>query len=104
MTKLLLIASVFLAANLAQAQQSFKVVKIQGKKAIVEMSDPSMVTLNQSYNVSDSSMPSSTGGKGGARNNALSMNFSFSSFNAKAPSLLPPPKPAPMGMVLCRCI
>ena len=76
MTKLLLIASVLLISNLSQAQ-SFKVVKIQGKKAIVEVSDPTMISLNQTYNVGDSSMPVSTGGKGGKRDHAIAAAFSF---------------------------
>ena len=88
MTKLLIIASVFLFSSLSLAQ-TFKVVKIQGRKAIVEMSDPTMVTLNQSYNVSDSSMPSSSsGGKGGNRNNALGMKFSYQSTSNPTASLL----------------
>lgn len=75
MNKLLLIASVFLSFSLSQAQ-TFKVVKIQGKKAIVEVSDPSLISVNQSYNVGDSAMPVS-GSKGGRREHALGFIFSF---------------------------
>lgn len=75
MTKLLLIASVFLTSNLALAQ-SFKVVKIQGKKAIVEVSDPSMISVNQSYNVGDSSMPVSSA-KGGKRDHGIAFDLNI---------------------------
>ena len=67
------IASVLLTSQAATAQ-SFKVLKIQGKKAIVEISDPNSVSLNQTYNVgsgSDSSSSStgssSSGLKSGVR-------------------------------------
>ena len=88
MNKHLLIASVFLISSLSHAQQSFKVVKIQGRKAIVEVADPSMLTLNQSYNVSDASMPVSTGGKGGKREHALGMDFTYQSTSNPTSSLL----------------
>ena len=87
MTKLLLIASIFLISSFSQAQ-TFKVVKIQGKKAIVEVSDPSMISLNQSYNVADSSMPTPSGGKGGKRDNAIAMDFSYSSTSNPSLSVL----------------
>ena len=60
--------------NFAQAQ-SFKVVRIQGKKAIVEVSDPTMISVNETYNVG-----TSTGGGGKSsfrRDNAIDFTFSY---------------------------
>lgn len=58
--------------------QTFKVVKIQGRKAIVEINDPSMVNLNQTYNVSGNS----GGPTSFKRDNAIAANFSYTSRNS----------------------
>ncbi len=60
--------------------QSFKVIKIQGKKAIVEVNDPTLVTLNQTYNVGSDSGASSTSyvsSSGGKREHGIAASFSF---------------------------
>lgn len=82
------LASVLLTSQAATAQ-SFKVLKIQGKKAIVEISDPNSVSLNQTYNVgsgSDSSSSSSgspsSGLKSGVRKYGVGGNFEFSSLKS----------------------
>ena len=83
MLKLALALSTFITINLAQAQ-SFKVVKIAGKKAIVEVSDPKSIKINETYNVGgtgESSAPAPMG-KAGKRDNAIAFNFSFSSINS----------------------
>jgi hypothetical protein len=63
--------------QIAEAQ-TFKVVKIQGRKAIVEINDPSAVNLNQTYKVEgNSSSPTSF-----KRDNGIAANFSYSSRNS----------------------
>ena len=74
MLKLALALCTLAFFQIAEAQ-TFKVVKIQGKKAIVEMSDPSLVNLNQTYNVGGSS----GGPTSFKRDNAIAANFSYSS-------------------------
>ncbi len=62
--------------------QTFKVIKMQGKKAIVELNDPKMVNLNETYTVSHGGSESTsvaTTTKGGKRNNAVALDFSMSS-------------------------
>lgn len=62
--------------------QTFKVIKIQGKKAIVEMNDPKLVTLNETYSVGNGNAESTSvtkKGKGGGRDNAIAFDFSLSS-------------------------
>lgn len=76
MIKFAFILAALFTFNLAQAQ-SFKVVRIQGKKAIVEISDPTMVSVNETYNVGVGSS-SSGGGKGSfKRDNAIDFTFSY---------------------------
>ena len=77
MKKFIVFVTVLSAFSLAEAQ-TFKVIKIQGKKAIVEVNDPTMVNVNQTYNVGggDSLAPSSSG-KTGGRDHGIALNFSF---------------------------
>ena len=83
MNKLALALSTFIAINSAFAQ-SFKVVKIAGKKAIVEISDPKSIKLNETYNVGGSGEISTPApmGKAGKRNNAIGVNFGMSNVNS----------------------
>ena len=83
MIKLLFIASIFFTYNFSQAQ-SFKVIKLSGKKAIVEVNDPTLISVNQTYNVGETTSAPAVG-KGGKRENALAMNFSF--INQTSPSV-----------------
>ena len=87
MKKFIALFTVLIAFSLAEAQ-SFKVIKIQGKKAIVEVNDPTMVTVNQTYNVGgDSSSPAPTsGGKSGGRDHGIALNFSFLSQSSPSAS------------------
>lgn len=75
MSKLLFIVSILFTFDVSQAQ-TFKVVKIQGKKAIVEVSDPSQISVDQTYNVG-SSMPTSGSGKSGSRKYGIALDFSM---------------------------
>lgn len=88
MRKFIALLTVIAAFNLAEAQ-TFKVIKIQGKKAIVEVNDPTMVNLNQTYNVgggdSSSMAPYSTG-KTGGRDHGIALNFSFLSQSSPSAS------------------
>ena len=82
MKKLIALTTVLLAFNMAEAQ-SFKVIKIQGKKAIVEVNDPTLVSVNQTYNVGggdssgSSSNSSGSGGKAGGRDHGIALDFSI---------------------------
>lgn len=88
MKKYLAFVSVLIAFNLAQAQ-SFKVVKIQGKKAIVEVNDPTLVSVNETYNVGADSFPVSGGGsKVGGRDHGIAVNFSFLSQSSPTASAM----------------
>ncbi|MCC2677512.1 MAG: hypothetical protein K0R29_88 [Pseudobdellovibrio sp.] len=80
MSKLVIAVACLLGFQIAHAQ-SFKVVKIAGKKAIVEVDDPKMINVNQTYTVGgggDMMGSSYTGGSGGyKRDNALTFDFSY---------------------------
>lgn len=78
MKKFIALLTVLCAFSLAEAQ-TFKVIKIQGKKAIVEVNDPTMVNVNQTYNVGgdSSSMAPYPTGKTGGRDHGIALNFSF---------------------------
>ncbi len=54
--------------------QSFKVVKIQGKKAIVEVSDISSISLNETYQVGNNTAYQKTSFK---RDHAIDASFSY---------------------------
>jgi hypothetical protein len=77
MLKLILAFCTLTLFPIAEAQ-TFKVVKIQGRKAIVELNDPSAVNLNQTYNVGSSS----SGPTSFKRDNGIAANFSYSSRNS----------------------
>lgn len=65
-----------LTAFTAQAEQTFKVIKIQGKRAVVEMSEPSGVSVNDSFSVANGS--SSTSVKTSFRRDyGIAANFSY---------------------------
>ena len=86
MSKLLLAILSVLAVSAAHAQ-SFKVIKIQGRKAIVEMSDPTMVNLNQTYDVGGSSSMSS-GPTSFKRDYAIAATFSYLSTSSPSASVM----------------
>ena len=60
MTKTILVLSVIFGLSIANAQ-TFKVTKIAGKKAIVEVSDPGLISVGETYNVGEGGS-STTGG------------------------------------------
>ena len=80
MKNIIALLTLLVTVDMAQAQ-SFKVIKIQGKKAIVEVNDPTLVTLNQTYNVDGSNAPASSAtsfsSSGGRREHGIAMSFSF---------------------------
>ena len=73
MLRIFFVASLLIAFT-ARAEQSFKIIKIQGKRAVVEMSDPSSVSLNQSYNVGSSSVSTKSSFR---REYGIAANFSY---------------------------
>lgn len=86
MSKLLLAILSVLTVATANAQ-SFKVIKIQGKKAIVEMSDPTMINVNQTYDVGGGSTTSS-GPTSFKRDYAVAATFSYTSTSSPSVSLM----------------
>lgn len=79
MPKLIVALACIFGFQLSHAQ-SFKVLKIAGKKAIVEVDDPKMININQTYNVGGDTMGSSfmSGSTGGfKRDNAIAFDFSY---------------------------
>lgn len=75
MFRLILMALLFIGFS-AQAEQTFKVIKIQGKRAVVEMSDPSSVSINDSFSVGTGN--SNTSVKTSFRRDyGLAANFSY---------------------------
>ncbi len=79
MKKFIALLTVLCTFSLSEAQ-TFKVIKIQGKKAIVEVDDPTMVNVNQTYNVGggdSSSMAPYSSGKTGGRDHGIAMDFSL---------------------------
>ncbi|MGZ3692552.1 MAG: hypothetical protein ACXVAX_13670, partial [Pseudobdellovibrio sp.] len=86
MSKILLAILTTLAFATAHAE-TFKVLKIQGKKAIVEMSDPTQVSLNKSYDVGGSSTAPS-GPTSFKRDNAIAANFSYTSQSSPSVSVM----------------
>lgn len=76
--------SFLLLSNLSAAQ-SFKILKIQGNKAIVQIDQPEMVELNQTYNTGQSLSKNKSFGTGYKRDNAIDLSFSFSSLKANTP-------------------
>lgn len=85
MKSLIAILSLLTICGRAEAQ-TFKVKKIQGTKMVVEVPDSSQFSVNQTYNVAnahDYSQPPS-GNKGGNRDHAVSMSFSY--LNQGSPS------------------
>lgn len=89
MSKLVIALTCLLSFQISHAQ-SFKVVKIAGKKAIVEVDDPKMINVNQTYNVGGGDVMSSsyTGSGGYKRDNAISFNFSYTSQSSPSISTL----------------
>ncbi len=89
MKKIIALLTVLSALSLAEAQ-TFKVIKIQGKKAIVEVNDPTMVTVNQTYNVGgdSSSLAPYSAGKTGGRDHGIALNFSFISRSSPSVSFM----------------
>ncbi len=77
-----------LLISTASQAQTFKVVKIQGKKAIVEFNDPSAFSVNQSYSVGGSSAltgsPGAHGFNTGRRAYGVAANLGFSSLKSDA--------------------
>lgn len=73
MFRIILTTLVFIALN-AQAAQTFKVIKIQGKRAVVEMSDPASVSVNESYSVGGINTSVKTSFR---RDYGLAANFSY---------------------------
>jgi hypothetical protein len=90
MSKLFIVLAIF-GFQFAQAQ-TFKVVKIAGKKAIVEVDDPKSISVNQSYSVGgqgmmgESMMGSATGNT--KRDNAIGFNFSYVTQSSPSISVL----------------
>ena len=71
MSKILLALTSIIFIGTANAQ-TFKVTKIQGKKAIVEVNDPNLISTGMTYDVGGGSSKSS--GKGtGKRDNAIAI-------------------------------
>ena len=73
MFRIILISTLFVSLT-TQAEQTFKVIKIQGKRAVVEMSDPSSVSVNDNYSVGSSSISTKTSFR---RDYAIEANFSY---------------------------
>lgn len=80
MFKLIIALTCLISFQVSQAQ-SFKVIKIAGKKAIVEVDDPKMINVNQTYNVGGESMMATSGGSF-KRDNAIGVTFSYTSVNS----------------------
>jgi hypothetical protein len=85
MLKLILALTCFLTFQTTHAQ-TFKIVKIAGKKAIVEVDDPRSISVNQSYNVGQSMMATSSGNY--KRDHALGFNFSYTTQSSPSISRL----------------
>lgn len=83
----LLFLTIYLSCFFADAQ-TFKILKIQGKKAIVEVNDPSQIHVNDIFSLDDDSVSNSSSSKTRSnitdRHYGLGMDFSFSNLKADA--------------------
>jgi len=104
MSKLVIALTCLLSFQISHAQ-SFKVVKIAGKKAIVEVDDPKMINVNQTYNVGGGDVMSSsyTGSGGYKHDNAISFNFSYVSVSSSSVSTLTLAGSFLLNLKLCNC-
>ncbi len=80
MKYILVYAAALLTFSFAEAQ-TFKVVKIQGKKAIVEMGEGDSVELNKTYTMDGESSAPATGGGSYKRDRGIDVGFSFASLS-----------------------
>jgi hypothetical protein len=87
MYKLMTALMCFLGVQMSHAQ-TFKVVKIAGKKAIVEVDDPKAISVNQYYNVGGQSLMTSPGSGTYKRDNAIAFNFGYTSQSSPSISVL----------------
>lgn len=72
----LVLTALLLTAFTAQAEQTFKIIKIQGKRAVVEMSDPASVSVNDSFSVGTGSVSTSVK-TSFRREYGIAANFSY---------------------------
>ncbi len=88
MKNLVFLLSVLLIGNWAQAQ-SFKVIKISGNKAIVEVDNVSQIEVNNTYTTGDGSGAAAKGSSSSKssykRDYGVGLNFNFSSAKSDAP-------------------
>lgn len=74
---LILILAVFMVFNISEAQ-SFKIIKIQGKKAIVEVDNVALIEVNKTYSTSTENVPLSKVGKSSfKRDHAIGASFYY---------------------------
>lgn len=66
--------------SLAEAQ-TFKVLKIQGKKAIVEINEADQIELNKTYTAGDSNTASKSGKSSFKRDHGIAAGFTFSNLS-----------------------
>ena len=82
--RLVLIFSIAIFSSMIAHSQTFKIVKIQGKKAIVEIDDPELIEVNKSYNTSIAVSTPDKSKLGFKRDYGIASAFSFSSLKSDA--------------------